>query len=184
MGAALLVVLDLLSPAERVAFVLHDIFAVPFDEIGPVVGRSPEAARQLASRARRRVQGIGPTAEVDLVRQREVVSAFLAAARGGDFTALLAVLDPDVVLQPDEAAMGTGGLRRTRGATQVAALLTGGARGVRLALLDGVAGLAWAPGGRIRGAVAIHIADGRIVEMDVIGNAERLARLDIVLVGN
>jgi len=179
-GAALLVVLEMLSPAERVAFVLHDVFAVPFEEIAVIVDRSPDATRQLASRARRRVQGADTTGSVDLVRQRKMVDAFLVAARGGDFEALLALLDPDVVLQPDQAALAMGSLRTTRGAEKVAAALSGGARAAQLVLLDGVAGLAWSPGGRIRGAIEFTIARGHIVALDVIGDAERLGRLEIV----
>jgi RNA polymerase sigma-70 factor (ECF subfamily) len=181
-GSALLVVLDLLAPAERVAFVLHDVFAVPFDEIGEIVGRSPEAARQLASRARRRVQGTGAAPEVDFVRQREVVEAFLAAARSGDFEGLLALLDPGVVLRPDAAAVRMGALRATQGAAEVATALSGGAGAARVALVDGVAGLAWAPGGRTRGVVAFTIVDGKIVEINVTGDPERLRHLDVVLV--
>lgn len=181
-GSALLVVLDLLAPAERVAFVLHDIFAVPFDEIAEIVGRSPAAARQLASRARRRVQGAAGMPEIDLVRQREVVDAFLAAARSGDFDALLALLDPEVELRPDEGAVRMGALRATRGAAEVAGLFSGGATAARLALIDGVAGLAWAPGGRTRGVVAFTIVDGRIVDIDLIGDRQRLETIDIVLV--
>ena len=119
-GLALLVVLETLAPAERLAFVLHDMFAVPFDEIAPIVGRSPAAARQLASRARRRVQGAATAPDADLTRQREVVDAFLAASRGGDFDALLAVLDPDVVLRADRAAVQAGASREVRGAAAVA----------------------------------------------------------------
>ncbi|MGH9246387.1 MAG: sigma-70 family RNA polymerase sigma factor [Acidimicrobiales bacterium] len=181
-GSALLVVLDQLTPAERVAFVLHDVFAVPFDEIGEVVGRSPDAARQLASRARHRVQGTAGAPEVDLVRQRVLVDAFLAAARGGDFEALLALLDPDVRLRPDRAAMRMGAVRAAQGAAEVASLLSGGAGAARLAIVDGLAGLAWAPGGRTRGVVAFTIADAKIVEINVIGDPERLQQLDVVLV--
>lgn len=181
-GSALLVVLDLLAPAERVAFVLHDVFAVPFDEIAEIVGRSPEAARQLASRARRRVQGTPGMPEVDLVRHREVVDAFLAATRSGDFDALLALLDPAVELRPDEGAVRMGALRATRGAAEVAGLFSRGAAAARLALIDGVAGLAWMPGGRTRGVVVFSIVDGRIVEIDLIGDGERLETIDVVLV--
>jgi RNA polymerase sigma factor (sigma-70 family) len=183
-GAALLVVLDLLAPAERVAFVLHDVFAVPFDEIADIVGRSAEATRQLASRARRRVQGTAGAPEVDLVRQREVVDAFLAAARGGDFEGLLSLLDPNVVLRPDAAALRMGALPETEGAAEVAAALSGGARVARVALIDGVAGLAWAPGGRTRSAIAFTIVDGKIREINVSGDPERLEELDIVLVSD
>jgi RNA polymerase sigma factor (sigma-70 family) len=180
-GAALLVVLDLLPPAERVAFVLHDVFAVPFDEIAPIVDRSPDATRQLARRARRRLQGAPPTADLDLVRQRRVVDAFLRAARGGEFDTLVALLDPDVVLRPDAAAVRMGSLRETRGADAVASVLSGGARGARLAIVDGLAGFVWAPGGRTSGVVQFTIADGRIVAIDVTGDAERLQQLDIVV---
>jgi RNA polymerase sigma-70 factor (ECF subfamily) len=179
-GAALLLVLDTLSPPERVAFVLHDVFAVPFDDIAEIVGRSSDAARQLASRARRRVQGTPATAEVDLVRHRSVIEAFLAAARGGDFERLMALLDPDVELRPDDTALRMGALRATRGANGVAAALSGGAQAGLLALVGGVPGLAWAPGGRVRGAAEFTIVDGRIVAIDVVGDPERLAELDIV----
>jgi RNA polymerase sigma-70 factor (ECF subfamily) len=179
-GSAMVVVLDLLAPAERVAFVLHDVFGVPFEEIGGIVGRSPEAARQLASRARRRVRATTATGDVDLVRRREIVEAFLAAARGGDFDALFRALDPDVVLRPDAAAVRMGALREVRGAGAVAETMRGGARAARLALVGGRAGLAWAPGGRIRGAIEFTI-DDRIVAIDFIGDPERLAQLDVVL---
>jgi RNA polymerase sigma-70 factor (ECF subfamily) len=179
-GAALLVVLDSLAPAERVAFVLHDVFAVPFDEIATVVDRSPDAARQLASRARRRVQGTAPTGDLDLVRQRDVVDAFLRAARGGDFEALLRLLDPDVVLRPDAAAVRMGSLREISGAEAVATALSGGARAAQLAIVDGVAALVWAPGGQTRGVIEFTIADDRIVAINVTGDAERIGSLDIV----
>jgi RNA polymerase sigma factor (sigma-70 family) len=179
LGAALMVVLDSLAPAERVAFVLHDVFAVPFDDIGEIVGRSPEAARQLASRARRRVQGSPPTAGLDLERQREVVDSFLRAARGGDFETLVRILDPQVVMRPDAAAMRMGSLRETRGAEQVAAMLSGGAKAAQLAIVDGLAGLVWAPAGRMRGVIQF-VVDERIVAIEVIGDADRLAQLDIV----
>jgi RNA polymerase sigma-70 factor (ECF subfamily) len=179
-GTALLVVLDLLTPAERVAFVLHDVFAVPFDQVSEILGRSPDAARQLASRARRRLQGTPPTAGLDLVRQRDVVDAFLRAARGGDFDALMQLLDPDVVLLPDAAAVSMGSLRETRGAAAVAGALSGGAQGAQLAIVDGFAGFVWAPGGRTRGVVEFTIGDGRIVAIQVTGDAERIDALDIV----
>ena len=183
-GAALLLVLDILAPAERVAFVLHDVFAVPFNDIADIVGRSPDATRQLASRARRRVQGTTGAPEVDLVRQREVVDVFLAAARGGDFEGLLSLLDPKAVLRPDAAALRMGALPETEGAAEVAAALSGGARVARVALIDGMAGLAWAPGGRTRSAIAFTIVDGKIREINVTGDPERLAELDIVLVSD
>ena len=179
-GAALLIVLDSLAPAERVAFVLHDVFAVPFDEIAAVVDRSPDAARQLASRARRRVQGTVPTGDLDLVRQRDVVDAFLRAARGGDFEALLRLLDPDVVLRPDAAAVRMGSLRETSGADAVAAALSGGARAAQLAIVDGVAALVWAPGGQTRGVIEFTLVDDRIVAINVTGDSERIRSLDIV----
>src|SRR5579884_2219705 len=152
-GVALLILLDALAPAERVAFVLHDMFDVPFEEIAPIVGRSPDAARQLASRARRRVRGAAPPDEPNLVRQREVVGAFLAASRGGDFEGLLAVLDPDVVLRADAAARPRGAPLVYRGAAAVARQALGGGRGARfatLALVDGAPGVVVAPRGRLR----------------------------------
>ncbi|MEA2717558.1 MAG: hypothetical protein QOI99_1875 [Actinomycetota bacterium] len=181
-GSALLVVLDLLAPAERVAFVLHDVFGVPFDEIGDIVGRTPEAARQLASRARRRVRGTDAGTGADPARQREVVVAFLAAARSGDFEGLVALLDPEVVLRPDAAALRMGSLQETHGAAEVATALSGGARAARVALVDGMAGLVWAPGGRTRGVIAFTIVDGRIVEIAVTGDPDHLRDFDIVLV--
>jgi RNA polymerase sigma-70 factor (ECF subfamily) len=179
-GAALMVVIDQLGPAERVAFVLHDVFAVPFDEIARILGRTPDATRQLASRARRRLQGNASTADLDLVRQRDVVSAFLRAARGGDFDALLGLLHPDVVLVPDAAAVSMGSMREMRGAGEVASALSGGARGATLAVIGGVAGLVWAPGGQIRGVVRFVIRDDRIVEITVTGDAARIADFEIV----
>jgi RNA polymerase sigma-70 factor (ECF subfamily) len=181
-GAALMVVLDRLGPAERVAFVLHDVFAVPFDEIAEILGRTPDSSRQLASRARRRLQGSGPTAGLDLVRQRDVVDAFLRAARGGDFDALMGLLDPEVVLRPDAAAMSMGSLREMHGAEAVATALSGGARGAALAIVDGVAAFVWAPGGAIRGVVQFTLHEDRIVAIDVTGDADRLAELDIVTI--
>jgi len=181
-GSALLVVLDLLGPAERLAFVLHDVFAVPFDEIGEILGRSPEAARQLASRARRRLQGSDPDADADIERQREVVDAFLRAAHAGDFEALVRLLDPDVVLVPDAAATRMGALRETVGAHAVARALSGGAQGAHLAIIDGLAGFVWAPAGRTRGVVEFTVANGKIVALRVTGDRERLQSLDIVAV--
>jgi RNA polymerase sigma-70 factor (ECF subfamily) len=183
-GAALLVVLDLLAPAERVAFVLHDVFAVPFDEVSEILGRSPDATRQLASRARRRLQGSAPTSGVDFVRQRDVVEAFLRAARGGDFDALMQLLDPDVVLTPDAAALRMGALRATRGAADVASALSGGAQGALLAIIDGLTGFVWAPGGQTRGAVEFVLENDRIVAINVTGDPERIRELDIVPLDN
>src|SRR5213596_435811 len=138
-GLALLVVLDTLNPAERLAFVLHDLFAVPFDEIAPIVGRSPTATRQLASRARRRVRAGGAAPERSVLRQREVVDAFLAASRGGDFEGLLTLLDPDVVLRADPGAVPPGGSRVVHGATAVARLFSGRAQAAQPALINGAA---------------------------------------------
>ena len=160
-GLALLVVLETLAPAERLAFVLHDMFAVPFDEIAPIVGRSPTAARQLASRARRRVQGAATVPDADLTRQREVVDAFLAASRGGDFDALLAVLDPDVVLRADRAAVQAGASREVRGAAAVAKTFSGRARFAQPALVNGAVGAVWAPGGRPRVVFGFTITPAR-----------------------
>jgi RNA polymerase sigma factor (sigma-70 family) len=183
-GPALLVVLDTLTPAERLAFVLHDLFAVPFDEIAPIVGRSPAAARQLASRARRRVQGAAPTAGPDRRRQRAVVDAFLAASRGGDFEALVALLDPDVVLRADRAAVAAGATGEVRGARAVAETFSGRARFARPALVDGAAGAVWAPGGRPRIVFGFTITDGRIVEIELLADPERLRRLDLAVLDN
>ena len=180
-GSALLVVLERLSPGERVAFVLHDVFAMPFEDVALVVDRSPEATRQLASRARRRVQGGQVSPDLDLLRRRQLVEAFLAAARGGDFNGLLAVLDPDVALRPDQAALRMGSLRETRGAAAVASALAGGAQTARLALVDGLPALVWAPGGTIRGVIEFRVADGRIVGLDVTGDAARIDELEIVV---
>jgi RNA polymerase sigma factor (sigma-70 family) len=180
-GLALLVVLDTLTPAERVAFVLHDMFAMPFDQVAAVVGRSPAAAKMLASRARRRVQGTAAVPDPDLTRQRAVVEAFLAASRGGDFDALLAVLDPAVVVRADRAAVLAGADREVRGAPAVADTFSGRARLARPALVDGAAGAVWAPGGRPRVVFAFTIAGGRIVEIDLLADPERLRQLDLAV---
>jgi RNA polymerase sigma-70 factor (ECF subfamily) len=180
-GLALLVVLDRLPPAERLAFVLHDMFAVPFEEIAPIVGRSAEAARQLASRARRRVRG-GPAAhDPGLVRQREAVDAFLAALRGGDFEGLLAVLDPDLVVRADMAGAPTevrGAAVWAKGAVAFGHM----ARLVRPALVNGAIGLVMAPRGRLSRALTFQIANGKITEIEVIGDPARLAELDVSIV--
>lgn len=178
-GSALLVVLDTLAPAERLAFVLHDMFGVTFEEIAPIVGRSPAAARQLASRARRRVRGATVASETDLARRREVVEAFLAASRGGDFEALLAVLDPDVVLRADGAAVRLGASREVRGAPAVAETFSGRARAARPVLVDGAPGLVWASGGRPRVVFGFTITDGRIVEIEMVADPERIGQLDL-----
>jgi RNA polymerase sigma-70 factor (ECF subfamily) len=179
-GPALLVVLDTLAPAERLAFVLHDMFAVPFDQIAPIVGRSPDAARQLASRARRRVHG-ATVPDADLTRQRTVVDAFLAASRDGDFDALLALLDPDVVLRADNAAVQAGASKEVYGARAVAATFAGRARAARPALVNGVAGAVWAPGGRPRIVFDFTMSDGKIVAIELLADPERLRRLDLAV---
>jgi RNA polymerase sigma-70 factor (ECF subfamily) len=178
-GLALLVVLETLSPAERLAFVLHDMFAVPFDEIARMLGRSPEATKMLASRARRRVRGTAPSAETDLARQRQVVDAFLAAARGGDIEALVAVLAPDVVLRADTA----GGLVVATGAREVAsraAMFARLAGQVRAVVVNGAPGvLATTADGRPMSLMAFTVVAARIVEMDSIADPDRLARLNL-----
>ena len=179
-GLALLVVLDTLTPSERLAFVLHDMFGVTFDEIAPIVGRSPIAARQLTSRARRRVQGAGTVPARDVARQRTVVDAFLAAARGGNFDALLAVLDPDVVLRTD-AAM-PGGAAEIRGAAVVARrAVAGGAKAAQPALVNGAIGVVVAPRGRLMMVLDFTIVDGKIVAIDGIADPERLGRLELAV---
>jgi RNA polymerase sigma factor (sigma-70 family) len=180
-GLALLVVLDRLTPAERLAFVLHDMFAVPFEEIAPIVGRSAEATRQLASRARRRVRG-GGTPDPNLVRQREVVDAFISALRAGDFEGLLAVLDPDLVVRADMAA---GAPTEIRGAAVWAkgAVAYGHlARLTQPALVDGAIGVVVAPQGRLVRALRFTIANDKITEIEVIGNPARLGKLDVSIV--
>ena len=189
-GLALLVVLETLAPAERLAFVLHDMFAVPFDEIAPIVGRTPTAARQLASRARRRVQGSGPavTPETDRARARAVVDAFLAAARGGDFDALVAVLDPDVVLRADLGAVPAGASHEIRGAENVAkqALLVPPDRRrpiacERHALVNGSPGIVNFVGGKPFSVMGFTVAGGKIVQIDILADPARLARLDLAV---
>jgi RNA polymerase sigma-70 factor (ECF subfamily) len=184
-GLALLVVLETLAPAERLAFVLHDLFAVPFEEIAPIVGRTEAAARQLASRARRRVQGSAPVPDADLARQREVVDAFLAAAREGDFAALLAVLDPDVVARADYGAVPAGASREVRGARAVAQQALSYARfaqSARPALVNGAAGLvAWTRDGRPFSVMGFRVRDGRIAEIDILADPERLRLLDLTV---
>ncbi|MGH9283287.1 MAG: sigma factor-like helix-turn-helix DNA-binding protein, partial [Acidimicrobiales bacterium] len=180
-GAALLVVLDTLRPAERLAFVLHDLFAVPFDEIGPIVGRSAAAAKQLASRARHKVQGTDPIAGADPIRQREVVDAFLAASRNGDFDALVALLDPDVVLHADPVAVHMGSPEILRGAAAVAGTFSGRALAARAALIDGAVGVVWAVGGRPKVAWDFTITDGRIVHIDMLAAPDALDDLDLTI---
>lgn len=180
-GLALLVVLERLAPAERLAFVLHDMFAVSFDEIAPIVGRSATAARQLASRARRRVQGAPSAPEADRARQREVVDAFLAASRGGDFDALLNVLDPDVVFRGDPAAVRAGGPSELRGAPAVAKSFFGRAQGARPVLIDGMVGLVVAPQGRLFLALRLTIANGKIAAIEAVAEPESLGQLDLAV---
>jgi RNA polymerase sigma-70 factor (ECF subfamily) len=179
-GLALQVVLETLTPAERVAFVLHDVFDVPFEEIAPVVGRTPLAARQLASRARRRVRG-SPVPDTDPARQRHLVDAFLAAARRGDFAALLALLDPDAVLRADGAAVRAGAPKETRGAAAVAQIFAARPFDAQPALVNGSPGLVWSAGGRPRAAFAFTIGRGKIVAIELVGEPERLRRLHLVL---
>jgi RNA polymerase sigma-70 factor (ECF subfamily) len=192
-GVALMVVLEMLAPPERVAFVLHDMFDLPFEEIAPIVGRSPLATRQLASRARRRVQLGSAAADNDLTHQQELVGAFLAAARQGDFQALLAVLAPDVVLRADGAAVAAAAANQSsgapafkpeiRGAGAVAETFRGRARAAQRALVDGGAAAVWAPGGAPRAVFGFVIANDRIVEMEVIADPARIAELDVRIVG-
>jgi RNA polymerase sigma-70 factor (ECF subfamily) len=186
-GLALYVVLDTLTPAERVAFVLHDVFALPFDEIAPIVGRSPAATRQLASRARRRVQG-APVPDTDLEGQWAVVDAFLAASREGDFDRLLAVLDPDIVVRSDGGRGRPGFVGVVRGAEEVAARALTFRRfadSARRALVNGVpGGVVWAPDGNPLAVMACTVRGGRIVEMDVLADPERLAQLDLSAVAD
>jgi RNA polymerase sigma-70 factor (ECF subfamily) len=180
-GLALLVVLETLSPPERLAFVLHDIFAVPFEEIGPIVDRSPEAARQLASRARRRVRAERTAPDADLATQREVIDAFLAAARDGDFGRLVAVLDPDVVLRQD---FGPARTRELRGAETVASQALSYAQvglEIRPALINGVAGAVAFRDGEPFSIGAVTVRNGKIVELDFLADPERLRLLDLTI---
>jgi RNA polymerase sigma-70 factor (ECF subfamily) len=181
-GLALLVVLETLGPAERLAFVLHDMFAVPFDEIATIVGRSPAATRQLASRARRRVRGAAPAVpDPDLAVQRKVVDAFLAAARAGDFDALVATLDPDVVLRVDRGTPASRELRGVAAVAEQARIFARFAGSARPALVNGAAGVVVAPGGRPVTVAGFTVARGRIVEMDVLADPRRLRALDLTI---
>jgi RNA polymerase sigma-70 factor (ECF subfamily) len=177
-GLALLVVLETLTPVERLAFVLHDMFGVPFDQIAPIVGRTPDAARQLASRGRRRVRGTAPSPDADLARQREVVDAFLAASRAGDFDALVAVLDPDVIFRVDTGGLTALARPPVVGAAAVAEqVLSRGSRfapDARPALVNGTAGLVVMRGGRPFAVLGCTVADGRIVELDLIIDPDKL----------
>lgn len=178
-GTALLVVLETLAPAERLAFVLHDMFAVPFEEIAPIVGRTPAAARQLASRARRRVQGTPAVVDADFGRKRQIVEAFLAASRGGDFEGLLAVLDPDVVFHADDTAQRLGSLAEIRGAAKVAENFKGRAQAAKPALVDGALALAIILGGELRVVLRLTIAGDRIAAVEAVADAERLGQFDV-----
>jgi RNA polymerase sigma-70 factor (ECF subfamily) len=191
-GPALLVVLDTLTPAERIAFVLHDLFDLSFDEIAPIIDRTEIAARQLASRARRRVRGMKTTSQEDTHRQREIVTAFLTASRDGNFSALLKLLHPDVVLRADKTAVKVAAANRAkgapafkneiRGAGDVAETLKGRARGAQLALVDGFTGATWAPSGKPVVVFAFAVGDGKIEEIDVIMNTEDLEKMEVEVI--
>ncbi len=180
-GIALLVVLETLNPAERLAFVLHDLFDVPFDEIAPIVGRSPTATRQLASRARRRVRGTATDSETKPPAQREVVNAFFAAAREGNFDTLLALLDPDVVCRTDATLVPSGTAHEVRGAAAVATYFSGRAQAAVPALVDGAAGAVWAPGGRPRVVFTFTLAHDKIAAIDLIADPERISQFDLTI---
>lgn len=182
-GLAMLVVLDTLPPAERVAFVLHDMFAVPFDQIAPIVGRSSDATRQLASRARRRVQGASADPVADRARQREVVQAFLAAARDGRFDALLALLDPNIVVRADQPAVEVGASEEVRGAEAVAGTFSGRARAARAALVGGAVGLVWMHQGQVSMVFDFTIEDGKVVQIELIADPERIRELEPTILG-
>jgi RNA polymerase sigma factor (sigma-70 family) len=183
-GLALLVVLETLTPAERLAFVLHDMFAVPFEQIATIVERSPDATRQLASRARRRVRGTAPLPDADLGAQWQVVDAFIAAAREGDFDALVAVLDPDVVLRADAGLTGLS--RHVSGATTVAGQALMWSRvdlSLRRALINGAAGMVSLRKGQPFSVGAFIVRNGRIVEIDILADPERVSQLDLTILG-
>jgi RNA polymerase sigma factor (sigma-70 family) len=182
-GLALLVVLDSLDPAERLALVLHDMFAVPFDEIAPLLGRTPTAARQLASRARRKVQGGTPAPDPDLTRQRKVVDAWLDASRRGDFEALVALLDPNAVLRVDGGVEAAGTSKSVRGAAEIARqalLFAAAAQFGTPALVNGTVGIVFAPAGRASAVLAFAISNGRIYEIDILADPQRLGELDLL----
>lgn len=178
-GAALLVVLDTLSPAERLAFVLHDMFGVPFEEIGPIVERTPAAARQLASRARRRVRGAAEASDTDLAGRRAVIDTFLAAAREGDFASLVAVLDPEAEIRRDRVAATMGGQWEATGATAVAKIFSGQATAARPARIDGLPAAVWAPGGTPRVAILFTFAGDTIAAIDLVADPERLEQMEV-----
>lgn len=174
---------DTLAPAERLAFVLHDMFVVPFGEIAPLVGRTPVAARKLASRARRREQGVADP-NADLTRQRAVVDAFLAASRDGDFDTLLALLDPEVVLRADHAAVQAGASEEVRSASAVAGTFSGRVRATQPALIDGAAGAVWLVHGKPRVVFSFTITRGKIVEVDLLADPEHLRQLDLTILND
>jgi RNA polymerase sigma factor (sigma-70 family) len=182
-GLALLVVLETLTPAERVSFVLHDVFDLPFEEVAKVVGRTPAASRQLASRARRRVRGAGAAREADLARRREVVEAFLAASRGGDLRALLALLDPEVVLRSDPSAVRMGSDPRVTGAREVAEVFAGRARVAEVAMLGEEVGLVWVHDGKPRVVFSFAVEGGLITGIEIVADPERIRRLNPVTAG-
>ena len=191
LGPALLTVLDSLGPAERLAFVLHDLFAVPFEDIAPIVDRSPAAARQLASRARRRIQGIDEAHPGDRRRQQEIVEAFLAASRRGDLETLISLLDPEAVLRADQAAVRAAAANRDRGAPdlapvvrggrEVAGALSGRARGAQLALIEGTPGAVWAPGGRPRAIFAFRVMGDTVTEIEIVTEPAVVQALQVEL---
>ena len=180
-GLALLVVLEALAPAERIAFVLHDMFDVPFDDIAPIVGRNAAATRQLASRARRRVRGAERPPQADIAGHRKVVDAFLAAARNGDFEGLVALLDPEVVFRADPIAAQMGGHAEIRGAAAVAKSFQGRAQAARSALINGAVGVVVAPSGRLMLALGVTIANDKITGIDVVADPEQLGKLELTV---
>jgi len=181
-GLALLIVLDRLAPAERVAFVLHDMFDLPFDTIAPIVERTPAATRQLASRARRRVQGASAD-KTDVTRQHEIVDAFLTASRDGNLEKLVALLDPDVVFRADHVAVKMGGITELRGAQAVAGTFKGRAQAAKPALVDGKVGVAVAFGGNLRIVLTLTFVDNRIAGIEAIADPERIAGFDVEMLG-
>jgi RNA polymerase sigma factor (sigma-70 family) len=183
-GLALLMILNTLAPAGRLAFVLHDMFGMSFDEIAPIVERTPKAARQLASRARRRVQGKTEVRDADIPRQREVVDAFLAAARAGDFEGLLALLDPDIVLRTDRAEIRGAAAVAKNASLGGARAAQGGARVAQPSLVDGAVGVIVAPRGRLQLVIRFNIKRGKITEIEVIADPERVAGLDLAMLGS
>jgi len=178
-GLALMIVLEKLTPVERVAFVLHDTFGVPFEEIAPVVGRTADATRQLASRARRRVRGATVASDADLARQRDIVDAFRAASREGDLDRLLALLDPEAVVRSDATAVSLGSAPETRGAPAVAAFFKGRARGAVGAVVGGAPGMVWAPGGQPRVAFVFTLGGDRIAGIDLVADPAHLKELAV-----